>query len=172
MASLVRQREYIARNMEEIKPKYQYKRIDSNRKFKNAFYFYLDGTKTRVCKTFFKNTLDITDRCIRTVIEKKNDLTGVLKGELRGKHNKHRKVADELIEGVKCHIQKIPRIESHYRRQQTSKEYIDGGKTLSDIYFDYKEDCIKLGLPYVMIHTYCKIFNENFNISFFVPKKD
>lgn len=158
--------------MEEIKPKYQYKRLDSNRKLKNAFFFYLNGTKTKVCKTFFKNTLNITDRCIRTVIEKKNNITGVLKGEQRGKHGKHRKIPDDLIDGVQSHIKSIPRIESHYLRQQTTKEYIDGGKTLTDIYCDYKDECMQQGLPYVMLHTYRKIFKEKFNISFFIPKKD
>ncbi|KAL4713142.1 hypothetical protein ACJJTC_004528 [Scirpophaga incertulas] len=72
MGLLSRQRDFIASHIVEIKPKYQYKRVDSNRKNKQAFYLPSNGDKIRVCKTFFKNTLGINDRPIRTVIDKKN----------------------------------------------------------------------------------------------------
>lgn len=85
-------------------------------------------------------------------------------------HGNQRKVPAEMIEELKKYINSIPRIESHYLRKQTTREFIDGGKTLTDIYTDYKEDCIKHGLPYVQLHTYRKIFNNDFNITFFVPK--
>ena len=42
-------------------------------------YFQIGEKNVRVCKVFFKNTLDINDRNIRTVIEKKiKTLTGIL----------------------------------------------------------------------------------------------
>lgn len=53
---------------------------------KNVFYFNLNGIRIKVCKIFFKNILDIIDRCIRIVIEKKNSIIGILKGEERGKY--------------------------------------------------------------------------------------
>lgn len=171
MGSLQRQRDFIARSMTEIVPKYQYKKLDSNRKPKHAFSFEVNRSKLKVCKIFFKNTLGITDRPIRTVISK-IDSRGILLEEKRGKHEKHRKISDELTEGVKNHINSIPRIESHFLRKQTTREYIDGGKNLTDLYNDYKQICIENNLQFVMQHTYRKIFNYNFNISFFVPKKD
>lgn len=171
MGSLERQREFIARSMKEIVPKYQYKKADSHRKSKHSFYFEIDSTRFRVCKIFFKNTLGITDRPIRTVINKM-DSNGILEGEQRGKHGKHKKVADTLTEAVKNHIDSIPRIESHFLRKQSTREYIDGGKNLIDLYKDYKENCIQNKLPFVKEHTYRKIFNSDFNISFFIPKKD
>ena len=66
----------------------------------NAFYFETNGTRARVCKIFFKNTLDITGRCIRTVINKRDTGTGVLEGDKRGRHDNHRKLSNDLIEGV------------------------------------------------------------------------
>lgn len=171
MGSLIRQRDYIAKHMSEIKPKYQYKRLDNNRLAKHSFYLTVNNVKQRVCKIFFKNTLGINDRPIRTVIQKLNE-SGILEPEKRGKHENHgTKIADELLEGVRNHINTIPRIESHYLRKQTTREYIDGGKTLTDLYNDYKEECIKKKEPFVKIHIYRKIFKE-FNISFFIPKKD
>ena len=59
--------------MEPIQPKYQYVRVGGIRKKRNnniAFYFRLNDQKVRVCKLFFKNTLDINDRPIQTVQEK------------------------------------------------------------------------------------------------------
>lgn len=53
MGSLERQREFIARSMAEIVPKYQYKKLDSNRKPKHSFGFDFNSAKVKVCKTFF-----------------------------------------------------------------------------------------------------------------------
>ncbi|XP_050301496.1 putative protein TPRXL isoform X2 [Anthonomus grandis grandis] len=53
MGSLERQREFIARSMTEIIPKYQYKKINSNKKSKHSFTFNLDNAKVKVCKIFF-----------------------------------------------------------------------------------------------------------------------
>ena len=90
LGSLTRQRDFIANNLVNVFPKYQYKRLNSNRKPKNAFYFEVNGKKTRVCKIFFKNTLGIGDRPIRTVIDKKNE-QGIVVPEQRGKHNNNKK---------------------------------------------------------------------------------
>ncbi|CAK1598252.1 unnamed protein product [Parnassius mnemosyne] len=171
LGSLVRQRDFIAMNLETVVPKYQYKRLNSNRKPKNAFHFVVNGEKLRVCKIFFKNTLGINDRPIRTVLDKKNE-QGIIVGEQRGKHNNKKRISEEALNEVRCHINSIPRIESHYLRKQTSKEFIDGGKTLSELYRDYKAECIEKNIPFVKIHIYRKVFNTEFNISFFVPKKD
>ncbi|XP_028163669.1 uncharacterized protein LOC114355146 isoform X5 [Ostrinia furnacalis] len=88
IGDLKRQREYIKQHISEIKPKYSYKIHNSNRGNKFAFYFSVANKKSRVCKTFFKATLDITDRPIRTVIQKTKD-TGNLE-DRRGRHKKPR----------------------------------------------------------------------------------
>lgn len=172
MGSLSKQRDFISKHISEVKPKYQYKKQNNNRKRKHAFYLTINNKKQRVCKIFFKGTLGINDRPIRTVIEKLNS-SGIVEPELRGKHENHgTKVPDELLTVVRGHITSIPRIESHYLRQQTTREFIEGGKTLTDLYKDYRTDCQKNGFDYVKINIYRKIFKEEFNISFFTPKKD
>lgn len=52
-SDLQRQREFIARHMKEIKPKYRYTCTDGLRKLNNAFFFELNSKTIRVCKTFF-----------------------------------------------------------------------------------------------------------------------
>lgn len=80
--------------------------------------------------------MGITDITIRTVIAKMNE-HGILDGEQRGTHGKHFKVPDALRDGVKEHINSIPRIDSYYLRKQTKREFIGSGQTLSDLYKDY-----------------------------------
>lgn len=137
---------------------------------KHAFYFTIDGQKQKVCKVFLKNTLDINDRTVRAVTEKINPV-GIVEPDLRGKHENHGQIPAELLDGVRNHIKSIPRIESHRLRKQTTREYIEGGKNITDLYNDYKKDCIAKKENYTQIHTYRKIFYEEFNISFFCTKK-
>ncbi|CAH2102446.1 unnamed protein product [Euphydryas editha] len=92
--------------------------------------------------------------------------------DLRGKNGHHHTVDDSIKQGVKDHISSIPRIESHYIRKHTTREFIEGGKTLADLYRDYKKDCETKQQPYANETMYTRIFNKDFNISFFTPKKD
>jgi len=159
--------------MTVVKPKYRYVRENSHRRENNSFHFEINKNRIRVCKQFFKVTLCINDRPLRTVIEKQNSFTGkILTNDYRGKHTNHVKVPDSVKEDIRHHIRSIPRIESHYCRANTSKEFIEGGKSIADLHRDYKSECEEkniLAANYVM---YARIFNEEFNISFFTPKKD
>ncbi|CAG9764545.1 unnamed protein product [Ceutorhynchus assimilis] len=109
-------------------------------------------------------TLDINNRPIRTTVMKKSD-TGFLSQDRRGKHGKQLVLAPEIKDSVRRFIRAIPTIESHYLRAQTTREYIEGGKSLADLYRVYKEERERHHLP---------IANSDgeFNISFYAPKKD
>ena len=48
-------------------------RIPQSRENNHAFYMFKNSNKVRVCKLFFKNTLDVTNRSIRTVFDTKRD---------------------------------------------------------------------------------------------------
>lgn len=84
-----RQREYINTHMMPIKRRYRYTTTEIGRKPNNAFYFTKAGQRIRVCKTFFLNTLDISGRVTRTVVDKRTS-SGTVKEDLRGKHGHHR----------------------------------------------------------------------------------
>lgn len=164
------QRDFISRSITDVIPQYQYKKEGSRRQCNHAFHFVIYGVKIRVCKFFFKATLDINDRPIRTVLAKLNE--GFLQEDLRGKHRNHPKVDTVIKDGVIAHINTIPRIDSHYLRAQTTREFIEGGKSLADLHRDYKNECIEKNIPFANLTMYSRIFNNNFNISFFTPKKD
>lgn len=175
LSNINRKRDFLSKNMELIQPKYRYVRANrqkAERRCNYAFYFQsLEGKKIRVCKTFFRNTLDINDRTILTV-RNKTSSSGVVTEDMRGRHTNHKKVSEQLKNDVRNHINTIPRIESHYLRAQTSKEFIDGSKTIAQLHRDYKLECEAEGRPSVNYHMYADIFNREFNLSFFVPKKD
>lgn len=65
------QREWISRNVEVKDPKYARLRKDS-RKSRTFDYFLptADCRKVQVCREMFLNTLNISDRQIRTTVEK------------------------------------------------------------------------------------------------------
>lgn len=66
----------------------------------------------------------------------------------------------------------ISRIESHYLRANTTREYIDGGLTIAHLHRDYKRLRESENKEAANYDSYFRIFNTEFNISFFVPKKD
>lgn len=170
MADVVKQRTYILTLIQEVNPKYRYIRQGSSRTTNHAFYFYKDEQKIRVCKQFFVATLGITNRCIRTVKEKITN--GTLGEDNRGKHTNHKEVSKDIKDGVRSHISSIPTIESHYTRAHSEKVYIEGSKTIAQLHRDYKAQCESEGRPYANLTMYRQIFNYEFNIAFFIPKKD
>lgn len=170
LGDLSLQRNFIHKHITPIIPAFRFSGKAQPRNVNHSFYFDVDGQTIRVCKTFFRATLDINDRVIRTVIAKSEN--GFLKQDMRGKHNNHKKVAESIRQGIRSHINSIPRMESHYIRKDSSREYIDGGKSLSDLYRDYKSLCESNNVPYANETLYSRIFNGEYNIIFFKPKKD
>ncbi|XP_030759330.1 uncharacterized protein LOC115884790 [Sitophilus oryzae] len=172
MSDIVKQRTYLLTLMQEVNPKYRYPVQGGHgvRATNHAFYFYKNDQKKRVCKTFFIATLGITNRCIRTVKSKIKN--GTLGQDNRGKHANHKQVPEDIKDGIRAHISSIPAIESHYTRAHTEKTFIEGSKTIAQLYRDYKIDCVAQGKPHGNLTMYRNIFNYEYNIAFFVPKKD
>lgn len=172
LSNLQRQRDFLLANMESITPQYRYTRDDSHRRLNNAFYFNVENVTHRVCKLFFKNSLAISDRPIRTVIEKKTIFPGgIITEDRRGRHGKHYHIDDAIKNTIREHIQSIPRVESHYHRHDSSRQFIDGGKTVADLHRDYVEICTERQQPHANYLMYNRIFNYEFNISFFFTQK-
>lgn len=166
------QRSFINSCITPIKErKYRNPKPGSKRCLNYSYNLRLDGKKVKVCKAFFKATLDLSNTAIATAIAKKTEV-GIVLPDRRGSHNNHKKLDERLREGVISHINSFARIESHYCRKDNQREFIDGGLTISEMYRLYVEGCVQNGKPTVKSHMYAHIFNTNFNIGFFRPKKD
>ncbi|KAJ8937541.1 hypothetical protein NQ314_011800 [Rhamnusium bicolor] len=132
MGSLQRQRDYLSSCVEPLQIKYRRIKVDNTREPRRqncSFSLLNDGKTIRVCKTFIINTLGITERTIRTVIQAKSSGVGIIPEDRRGKHNNQMKMHQEMLDSIRTHINSIPRIESHYLRAKTTREFIDGGLT-------------------------------------------
>lgn len=171
-SSLQRQRDYLSSCIEH--PQVKYRRVSGAhaRQPNCTFKFFLDGMEIYVCKTFLVNTLGITTRTIRSVIESKYKGNGILFEDKRGKHTNHKKFDEEIRKSVEDHIKSIPRIESHYVRNDTTREFIDGGLSVADMHRNYAEQRNSIGASVASYNFYYEIFNTKFNIGFFVPRKD
>ncbi|CAG9765712.1 unnamed protein product [Ceutorhynchus assimilis] len=172
MGDNTRQRQYISSCMDILKPTYRYPKQDMNRSLNQAYFLVKNEEKVRVCKKFFMATLNIGDTMIRN-IAKKRDQSFIVGSNMKGKHNNQPKLDSSLKQAVKDHINSIPRVESHYLRNQTKREYFEGSLNVSSLYRLYKEKCLNEGsAAYVKKSAYENIFNADFNIGFHKPKKD
>lgn len=146
------------KQQKQIKRQYSYK-----------YHFQHNETIIQICQQFFLSTLNISERRIYYFFKKRLDpATGVACSPKQGKHIKRITPAIQLNE-IRDHINSFPRVESHYCRQSTSREYLESTLNIRKMYELYKEKCDG---PPVKEHIYRKVFNEEFNLFFYVPKKD
>lgn len=173
LESLQRQRDFLSSctNIQSIVCR-RLKKPENPRTPNCWFAFIKNGESRRICKKILLNTLGIAQRTLRTVIEAKTRDSGIAPVDRRGRHGNHKVTDPEVLESVRQHINSIARVESHYLRANTTREFIDGGLTLAALHRDYESQRKALNKEAASIHTYAHIFNTEFNISFFVPKKD
>lgn len=171
LGSIDKQRNFLDKNICDITPKYRYTKSGSNRSKNIKYTFQVEGQPIRVCKTFFKNTLDINNRTIFTTTKLKDE-HGFLKIDQRGKHGKQKRVKEDIIDGIRKHINSFPRVSSHYSRARTQKQYLDGSLNIATMYRLYVENCTQNNQEYAKISMYTKILNTETNIGFHKPKKD
>lgn len=107
---------------------------------------------------------------LRTVKSKTDD-AGFLATDQRGKHTNRRTIDESIIQDIRDHINGIPRIESHYLRASTSREFIDGSKIVKELWRDFR-NTRNTQQPKVEYWLYHNVFTTQFNIGFHQPKKD
>ena len=144
---------------------------ESRRSKTNRYYLIKNQQKLEVCQGFFVTTLDISEGFIRGIIKKRSD-QNIIESDRRGRHPPGVKRPDDNKAFIINHINKFPRVPSHYCRKDTNKEYLPGDVNLQTMYDLYAEECQELGIVTEKIWLYRQIFNTKFNISFHVPKKD
>ena len=157
------QREWIGRHTENIPAQHPKKLC------KNAYFLPSSQgpcQKFPVCKKMFLTTLGISSRQVKTVFAKKKPC-GILEGEKRG----GRKTADrdlKLREGVTRHIDRFPRMESHYCRATSQCQYLSSDLNAEIMYRMYQTDTIA---DCASLSLYRKVLNEK-KLKFHQPKKD
>lgn len=97
-----------------------------------------------------------------------NPVTGVPKPSSKGKHKK-KTISNDHIQKIRSHIESFPCIDPHYLRADTQRQYLEPGLSIQKMYRLFKSENES---DNIKCHFYRKIFNTEYNLSFFVPKKD
>ena len=169
MNSKLRRQDFIANNVTKIAKGRCTTTGPSKRKYTLKYFFSIAATpKIQVCQRFFLDTLDITERMVDYNMKKKNgDIPATIE-----KRDAKNKTSDETVAHIKAHINSFHKIESHYCRADTKREYLDPSLNIRQLHRLYQTKCETEGKSCVKEPIYRKIFNENFNLGFHVPSKD
>ncbi|KAG5872827.1 hypothetical protein JTB14_023907 [Gonioctena quinquepunctata] len=173
IGNLTNQREFIVRHTKVDTTKQKTSNKDQSRR-QNTIFYYLtrNNEKVLVCKKFFLGTLGISERTMRTALKKVN-ASGIVKPDKRGgRQSQEVKKRDFTIhEAIGKHINKLPKIKSHYCRAKSTQEYIHPDLTISKMYSLFLEEQNEVNGEKPSITTYRNIFRSK-NLSFHKPKKD
>lgn len=142
-----------------------------NSRKKNSYYYFLPGDNDRValCKMYFLKTLGISDRMVRYAHEHK-EIPGV--SRQTGHREAHNATSESALSYVRSHIDSFPKVDGHYRRKQSEKDYLEQGLSLAKMYRLYTERCKQTDTEPVKECIYRKIFNTEYNLDFHLPTND
>ena len=88
----------------------------------------------------------------------------------RGKHEPHNKTSHAAGQQVRDHILSFPTMDPHYRRKDKHRKFLGRDLNIRKMYKLYCEQYS--GKEVVSEKVYRNVFTTEFNLSFFVPKKD
>ncbi|CAK1592734.1 unnamed protein product [Parnassius mnemosyne] len=146
---------------------------DSEKRTITYKYNITDGEAHRqICLQFLCKTIDVSHKYIYYTVSTADEF-GSAKQSERGKSVPPNKTSNDEITAVENYIKCLPAVPSHYCRKDSTRTYLPAEyKNLANLYRKYKEYRSFQGLTYVSESIFRKVFNENFNIAFHIPKKD
>lgn len=138
---------------------------------KNFVRSYVFG-ENKVCKSFFKKVLQISEGRIEKCVKKKQKKLSSYATDLRGKHSKHKKTpADAILHAIKF-INSFPKYESHYARNTIQTKYLAPNLNFKILYDEYKKQCDEISLQPISMYMFRDTFRRKFNLSFKQPAQD
>lgn len=147
------------------------KAIPKRKQVARAFSFEISSGIVRVCKAFFLATLNVSGAYVDHAL--KHKIEGCYASrENRGRHKPHNKTSENLLEGVRQHIESFPSVESHYCRKDTNRKFLAQDLNITKMYHLYQDKCKAENKTAVSAALYRKVFNEEYDFSFHTPKKD
>lgn len=157
------QRALICNMVKEVEIKR--KRVKHSDKRKKSRIYQICGNL--VCKPFFLQTFRISSCKVNTALKAFQRPEGVR--DLRGISGGHNKICGDRVEKVMEHIRKFPKYKSHYRREDTEREFLSCNTTLDLMYTLYKSEVL---IDPVSKSFYKHIFLTKFNLQRKKLKKD
>ena len=187
LADYSRQKDFIINHVMEMPTKTEVKNSQKHRQVSRAFYLTNNGKRIRVCGNFFCKTLDLKIRSVQKyfIVHRGSiGLGSVVDG--RGRHAPPNKTADWKLNLIRKHIESFPTMESHYCRADSTRLYLDAKLTISKMYAAFvpffrenlpslvalANGSVKQDVSVPSEKTYRTVFCCEYNLSFFVPRKD
>ena len=160
---------FVANNVEQVTKKR--KRTDaetSRRSMSYTYYLKLDDCRSRVCKEMFLATLNLGEWSVKSCLQNSSE------GMSTASKNRRRPQKPESDEhkGISEFLQSLPKLESHYCRNSTSKLYLEPmWQSHSALYKEYVANCRRSNKRAMSRSIFQSVF-ENMNLSLYSPKKD
>lgn len=146
-----------------------------NRETSRVYYLKNSAGEThRVCLKFFCGTFSISHRVVENCARNMSGNGLYIGRDKRIGVQPPNTTPLETIQLVKEHIDSFPRIESHYCRRDSQKQYLSPDLNISKMYRLYKDDfCVQKNVQAVSLFVYQKTFHEyDPRLDFYKPKKD
>lgn len=97
----------------------------------------------------------------------------VVENDKRGRVTRNSRLPTEVKQYVREHINSVQRVESHYTRQNSAREFLPSSLNITRMYELYKIYCSEKEIARVATFSmYRQVFLTEFNLSFHLPKKD
>ena len=178
ISDLMLQRQFVVRHIEIIDVKRRLKETAANkgnstprRAVSKNYFLTVDGLKIQVCQKMFLNTLSISEQMARTSMSKVSP-TGTIEKDKRGGRQSDKVIARDshIKETVQSHINRFPRVESHYCRSDTTRQYLHPDLTKQKMYDMFCKEWVPKQNP--PSFRYYEETVKSLNLSIHRPKKD
>ncbi|KAJ8971893.1 hypothetical protein NQ314_000506 [Rhamnusium bicolor] len=127
------------------------------------------GNYKQICRKTFEDTFSLSHKKVLHLTEMKKEGKNTYTDN-RGKNKSARKYSDVDVTFVVNHINSFPKIESHYSRKKTSKQYPSPDLNINRIYQIFKAKFPNTKITYKF---YSKIFHKHFShLKFGLPRSD
>lgn len=147
------------------------KKKGSRKERKMIYHLPINKERKQVCQKMFLSTLGVTGRQIRTTLSKRKK-DGQMEMEGRGGRRDSDKLNDERKrQSIFNHIEKFPRMESHYCRVKSKHEFLSPELNIPTMYDMYVADMKAKNEKPASQVTYYRVF-KSMGLKFFSLKKD
>lgn len=117
--------------------------------------------------------MHISNKRFSNAAYKQGSVPGIAITDQRGKHEPGNKISEDMLESVRCHIRSFPTFRSHYSRKDAPhKKYLSPDLNVGKMYSLYVIKCKDDSVTPVKEPIYRRIFNYEFNLSFYKLRID
>lgn len=140
----------------------------------NTYSYFLSymGEKYQVCQQYLLTTLDIKQKFLIYTTNNCSPVATAL-SDSRGQVIPKNKLNEIIVSKLHEFIKKLPAVPSHYCRASTTKKYLPAEfMNILRLYAVYKDYCKTNNDTPVSKYFFRKVFTEEYNLGFHLPKKD